>query len=155
MIIANMFINTFKRWMPRLAAFVVAMLLAGSVVFWFLQWPRASQQRPLPVASTRTELAPMNPVAVARLLGQGEAPAETVAVADPSSRYRLTGIIASPVGQGVALLSVDGKPAKPYSVGSSIEDGLMLQSVAQRSAALASDARAAVRMRLELPPIQP
>ncbi|MCX8516670.1 MAG: general secretion pathway protein C [Rhodoferax sp.] len=149
-----MYSNTLNLWMPRLAAFFVAMLLAGSVVFWFLQWPRASKDRPLRVASSSTELAPMNPVDVARLLGQGEASAETVAVADPGSRFRLTGIIASAAGQGVALLSVDGKPAKPYSVGSSIEDGLMLQSVERRSVALASDARAAVRMRLELPATQ-
>ena len=155
MIIANMYSNTFNLWLPRLAAFAIAMLLAGSVVFWFLQWPRASKERPLRVASSSTELAPMNQVAVARLLGQGEAPAETVAVADPGSRFRLTGIIASTAGQGVALLSVDGKPAKPYSVGSSIENGLMLQSVERRSVALASDARAAVRVRLELPSIQP
>lgn len=154
MIIPNMYSNTLNLWMPRLAAFFVAMLLAGSVVFWFLQWPRASKDRPLRVASSSTELAPMNPVDVARLLGQGEASAETVAVADPGSRFRLTGIIASAAGQGVALLSVDGKPAKPYSVGSSIEDGLMLQSVERRSVALASDARAAVRMRLELPATQ-
>ena len=153
MIIANMYSNTFNLWMPRLAAFAIAMLLAGSVAFWFLQWPKASKDRPLRVASSSTELAPMNPVDVARLLGQGEASAETVAVAmaDPGSRFRLTGIIASAAGQGVALLSVDGKPAKPYSVGSSIEDGLMLQSVERRSVALASDARAAVRVRLELP----
>ena len=154
MIIANMYSTTFKLWMPRLAAFIVAMLLAGSVVFWVLQWPRPNQQRPLPIATTSTELAPMNPVDVARLLGQGDAPAETVAVADPGSRYRLTGIIASPSGQGVALLSVDGKPAKPYRVGSTIEDGLMLQSVERHSVALASDAKAAVRVRLELPATQ-
>lgn len=131
------------------------MLLAGSMVFWFLQWPRASKERPLPVATSSTELAPINPIALTRLLGQGEAPVETVAVVDPGSRMRLTGIIASATGQGVALLSLDGKPAKPYRVGSTIEDGLMLQSVEKRSVALASDAKAAVRVRLELPSTQP
>ena len=135
--------------MPRLSAFMVALLLAASLVFWILHWPRSDggQGLPLPVASE--DLAPAPAGAVARLLGT-----EAVAAAaapDAASRFHLTGIIAQPAGQGVALLSIDGQPAKPYRVGSQLEEGWMLQSVEKRRVALATDANAPVRLQLELP----
>ena len=140
--------------MPRLSAFMVALLLAASVVFWVLRWPRADaagQRPPLPVASE--DLPPAPAGAVARLLGT-EAVA-VVAAPDAASRFRLTGIVALPAGQGVALLSIDGKPARPYRVGSQLEEGWMLQSVEKRRVALASDARAPVSFHLDLPAKQP
>lgn len=152
MIIANMQVTAWKPWMPRLAAFAVALLLAASLVFWILRWPsaEAAQSLPPPAASEDLPQAPAG--AVARLLGT-----EAVAAAaapEAASRFRLTGIIARPGGQGVALLSIDGKPAKPYRVGAQLEEGWMLQSVEQRRAALATDADAPVRLQLELPPRQ-
>jgi general secretion pathway protein C len=86
---------------------------------------------------------------MARLLG-AEAVAQAAAP-DAASRFRLTGIIASGSGHGVALLSIDGKPAKPYRVGSQLETGWMLQSVETRRVALATDAKAPVGLQLELP----
>jgi len=93
----------------------------------------------------------LDAAALSRLLGGDIAAVAAPGVTDASSRFRLAGVIASGGGQGVALVSVDGKPAKPYRVGSFLEDGWMLQSVEPRSVALAPDASAPVRMRLELP----
>lgn len=152
MIIANMQVTAWKPWMPRLAAFGVGLLLAASLVFWVLCWPTPAQHSLAPPA-TSEELQAAPTEVVARLLGG--VPTVASAAPDVASRFRLTGIIASSAGgQGVALLSIDGQPAKPYRVGSLLEEGWMLQSVQQRSAALAPNAQAPVRLQLELPPRQ-
>jgi general secretion pathway protein C len=46
---------------------------------------------------------------------------------------------------------VDGKPAKPFRVGTMIEEGLVLQSVAARRAVLAESATGPAVLTLELP----
>jgi general secretion pathway protein C len=148
-------VTTRKLWMPRLAAFVLASLLAACVVFWVLRWPQRDSGAALPLAANTESLPGANNAVVARLLGAGLAPVAAALVPDAASRFRLLGIIASGRGQGVALLSIDGKPPKPYHVGSLIEEGLVLQSVEQRRAALAPDAKAPVSVQLELPPKQP
>lgn len=152
MIIANMQVPLSNSWPPRLAAFALGLLLAGSVVYWVLHWPAQETGRPLPMAAVAPSAPAVDAHALARVLGEQAAPVAAEVPVDASSRFRLTGIIASATGQGVALLSIDGKPPKPFRVGSVLEDGLMLQSVEARRVALASDARAPVRMRLELPP---
>jgi general secretion pathway protein C len=155
MIIANMQVTTRKLWMPRLAAFVLALLLAASVVFWVLRWPVRDTGAALPLPATSESLPSANHEVVARMLGAGLVPVGAVVVPDAASRFRLMGIIGYGQGKGVALLSIDGKPPKPYRVGSPIEDGLVLQSVEKRRAALAPDAKAPVSVQLELPPQQP
>jgi general secretion pathway protein C len=151
MIIANMHAIPLNPWTPRLAAFVVAMLLAGSVVFWVLQWPRANTGSSVPTALARSEPAPSNPVALARLLGADAVVAAPAAMPDAASRLRLTGVIASGQGHGIALIAIDGKPPKPYRVGSVVEEGLVLQSVERRVAVLGAELRGPERVRLELP----
>jgi general secretion pathway protein C len=84
-------------------------------------------------------------------LGAAAAPAGNAVAVDAVNGIRLTGIIASAGGQGVALLSIDGKPPRPYRVGSTLEEGLVLQSVESRRVALSGDAEGPVRMHLELP----
>jgi general secretion pathway protein C len=155
MIIANMQTTTAKPWMPRLAAFVLALLLAVTVVFWIMRWPVRDNGPALPLPEVRDELPAANATLVARLLGQADAQVEATATPDAASRFRLIGIIASGSGRGVALVSIDGKPPKPYRQGSQLEEGWMLQSVEPRRIALATDAKAPVGLRLELPPRQP
>ncbi len=150
MIIANMHAIPLNSWTPRLAAFVVAMLLAGSVVFWVLQWPRPDAGSLVPAAGSRSEPAPVNPAGLARLLG-AEATAAPAAMPDAASRLRLAGVIASSEGRGTALIAIDGKAPKPYRVGSVVEEGLVLQSVERRQAVLGAEMRGPERFRLELP----
>jgi general secretion pathway protein C len=88
-----------------------------------------------------------------RLFSQPAATAADTAVAAPpqASRYRLVGVVApfgagaddlpvthtGPATAGVALLSVDGKPARAYRVGADLDDsGWVLQKVGSRSADL-------------------
>jgi general secretion pathway protein C len=155
MIIANMQLTTFNPWMPRLSAFVIALLLAASVVFWVMRWPVRESGPALPLPAARDELPAASATLVARLLGQGDVTAEATAAPSAASRFQLTGIIASGSGRGVALVSIDGKPPKPYHEGSKLEEGWMLQSVEPRRIALAPDAKAPVGLRLELPIKQP
>jgi general secretion pathway protein C len=54
------------------------------------------------------------------------------------------------VGQGLALIAVDGKPAKPYAVGARLDSDLVLQSVGLRTAAIGS-AQGTRSVLLELP----
>jgi general secretion pathway protein C len=154
MIIANMQVPLPTHWMPRLAALVLGALLAASVVYWVLHWPRSVAGNRLPVAAASDAPTALDLPALARVLGADAGPVANDLAPDASSRFRLTGVIASGSGQGVALLSIDGKPPKPYRVGNVIEEGLMLQSVETRRVALSSNSSAPVRMRLELPPKQ-
>jgi general secretion pathway protein C len=151
MIIANMHATPLNSWTPRLAAFVVAMLLAGSVVYWVLQWPRLNAGSSLPPSIARSEPVPVNPVALARLLGADAIATAPAAMPDAASRFRLTGVIASGEGRGIALIAIDGKAPRPYRVGSVVEEGLVLQSVERRLAVLGAEVRGPERFRLELP----
>jgi general secretion pathway protein C len=65
----------------------------------------------------------------------------------------MLGVVADQHSAGAALIAVDGKPAKPYRVGDVVEDGLVLQSVKGRNAALGPVSGAAV-LTLELPPLK-
>lgn len=150
MIIVNMQVTTPNLWMPRLSALVVGLLFALSAVYWVLRWPAAESGRALSPVTASDEVVAASAAELARLLGAQTAPTAQV-TEDASNRIRLTGVIASPNGQGVALLSIDGKPAKAYRVGSQLEEGLVLQSVEGRRVALAADAKGPVHMRLELP----
>ncbi|WP_342616550.1 type II secretion system protein N [Rhodoferax sp. GW822-FHT02A01] len=144
-------VTTPNLWIPRLSAFALGLLLALSVGYWVLHWPSKELGRELPAPAAANDAVLAKPEEIARLLGAVAAPMGNTATVDAASRIRLTGIIASPGGQGVALLSIDGKPPKPYRVGSTLEEGLVLQSVESRRVALSGDAKGPVRMRLELP----
>ncbi|MDP2818749.1 MAG: hypothetical protein Q8O29_10855 [Polaromonas sp.] len=90
------------------------------------------------------------PMELARLLGAA-APVAAGPGPGPAERFILSGVIASLVGQGAALISVDGKPARPFAVGSELAPGYVLVSVALREAMLAEGLFAPVRAVLSLP----
>ena len=77
------------------------------------------------------------------------------------SRFRLIGVMAprapaeqAEPGSGIALIAVDGKPAKPYPVGARLDSDLVLQSVGLRTASL-GPAQGARSVLLELPALPP
>ena len=99
-----------------------------------------------------------DPQAMARALGGGatSTTALSASVAPPlSTRFKLMGVVAGPAPKGYALIAIDGKPAKPYRVGAQLEEALMLQSVAPRSATLTASREAPAGVMLELPKINP
>lgn len=144
--------NLQSRWAVAGSTFILWGLVAASAVFWGLKMSARSTGLPSVPVATRLP-APADPVAIARLLGATPATA-TVAPAAPSlaSRLALVGVVANRSEQGAALISIDGKPARPYRVGATIEEGVVLQSVASRRAVLAASTTGPALLTLELPP---
>jgi general secretion pathway protein C len=140
-------------WPARGAAFVLWLLAVASAVYWGLRVSAQPAPLSLPPASTRAAL-PADPAAVARLLG-GTAPAPVAGVPQVpalSTRFTLVGVVAGErSGGGAAVISVDGKPARPFRVGSAVDEGLVLQSVQGRRAVLAPQMTGPAALTLELP----
>lgn len=143
--------NSQSRWGSRAVTFVMAALAAASGVYWLLQWPGAA------VSPAATVLAPTpvpnDPAALAGLLGGASAAMPAAAVANAASRFVLAGVVAGASHGGAALIAIDGKAAKPYAVGSRVDDGLVLQSVASRRAVLAVSPDGPAAMTLEMKPL--
>ena len=133
------------RLLPWLS-FAVWAGVAFSAVSWGLRWTQA------PGAMTATEAPPLQVAvstdAVARSLGVMTPTNKTPSTA---SRLQLVGVMADANGQGVALIAVDGKVAKPYRVGKPVLDGLVLQSVQPRRALLGPEVSGASTQVLDLP----
>ena len=131
-------------WAPRILTLLAWALAAWSITYWVLQFQGAAPTAAAPAPPPALALA-AEPADVAKVFGpaiETKAP-EPVAVAvvvDPSTRFSLSGVVASRAQRGVALLSVEGKPARPYRVGASIENAYTLKSVTARSAVLVEKA---------------
>jgi len=141
-------------WWLRIATFLAATLAAASAAYWVLKWMAtgpASQISPVVFASP----APVDPRAVARLLGGGQSSAQAVPALGADGRFKLTGVVADRSQGGYALISIDGKATLPYRVGTPVLDALVLHSVGPRTAALAASVTAPVTLTLELPKLAP
>lgn len=140
-----------NNWWLRIATFMLAALAAASAAFWVLKWMASGVVSPSG-AVVVASLAPIDPQAVARLLGGGQAAITAVAPVNAApGRFKLTGVVADGARGGYALIAVDGQAARPYRVGAPVSDALVLRSVAPRSAALAASVEAPVSLTLELP----
>ncbi len=140
-----------SNWTVRGVTFALWAAAAASAAYWGLKAGGAGAVVTGPAAAMRAPLQ-ADPAAVARLLGQA-APTGAVAAAAPplASRFQLMGVVADNAQRGAALIAVDGRPAKPYRVGASVDDGLVLQSVRGRQAVLAASAQGPAVVTLELP----
>ena len=143
-------------WTVRAATFALGALAAGSAVYWGLKLGTGGGRVDVPPPAARP-VAAVDPVALARLLGaQPEAVAAPIAAPSLASRFKLVGVAAEvSSGGGAAVISVDGKPARPYRVGSVIEEGVVLQSVRARQAVLGAPGNSQALLTLELPPPPP
>ena len=110
----------------RLATFVLVLALAASITGWILEFSgRRVPSEPVRPISTgnpaaRTQAADIAPIA--GLFGaQG---------GDEAGDIRLVGVIAQgKSGQGIALLSIDSKPAVALRAGEDIRPGITLAEV--------------------------
>jgi general secretion pathway protein C len=143
----------------RLSAFVIWSLVAATAVFWVLRLAA----RPTPVPPYAVAVG--NAVAVrgdlSRLFGATQRTALARAAPEAPSRFKLVGVMAprgserqAEPGQGLALIAVDGKPAKAYAVGARLDSDLVLQSVSLRTASI-GPAQGARSVLLELPALAP
>jgi general secretion pathway protein C len=138
-------------WWLRITTFALAALAAASATYWALKWtspPRTDGVAALP------SFTASNPQLVAQLLGGGQTStqaASPTAASEAARRLQLTGVVADQAIGGYALISVDGNPAQPFRVGAQVNESLVLQSVAPRSAALATGPDAPALVTLDLP----
>jgi general secretion pathway protein C len=140
-----------KKWPPRLVTALVWALAAGTAVYWGL---RISSRTAVAVADAAPAVlagdAAARQASIARFLG-----AQPAALAGPgpgpADRFALIGVVASVGGEGAALVSVDGKPARPFAVGMQMAPGYVLQSLGPREARLSTDLQAPVNLVLSLP----
>ena len=91
--------------------------------------------------------------AVARALGSvPQARPEAAAPVALASRFRLLGVVSRPGQLGAALIALDEQAPRPYTVGSVLEGGLVLQSVERRSVKLGPERTGSATVELTLPP---
>ena len=126
--------------LARWWSFAVWALVAGSALFWglrlFVKAPQA------PVQTSLAELGASARGDLKRVFGPDPVVVAQATEPEPAAnaRFQLIGVV-SPRGsgadnQGLALIAVDGKPAKAYRVGSVVDGQTVLQSVRARGAAL-------------------
>ena len=104
---------------------------------------------PTTTASTNLPSPPTDPAALARLLGA--AAPQAAAPTNVSSRFVLKGVVSGALGQEAALIVIDDKPAKAFRVGSTVEQGLVLQSASKNKVTLASTQGGPAVLTLEMP----
>jgi len=138
-----------SKWVLQTTTLVVWALAAGSTAYWGLRLSTGrGEVANLPAA---TAPAAVDSLTVARVLGaraQVAMPQASIA-----SRFVLQGVVAVAPGGGAALIAVDGKPARPFRVGSAVEEGLILQSATARQATLAGTQEGPALVTLDMPPL--
>ena len=134
-------------------------LALASGVYWGLKV--FVKPQPAPAHAQAVAAAPMLQGDLSRLLGADPPPPPpeaTPAEPPPDARFQLIGVVSPPSRQaareGVALIAVDGKPAKAYRVGAVIEGTHVLQTVAARGVTIGPRNGPAV-VALNLPPPAP
>lgn len=138
------------RWHAPLATTGLWALAAGAAVFWVLRLASpadavaAAATMPRPSVSADSD-------AVARLLGVLPASRTAPVAPEAASRFALSGVVADPSKQGAALISIDGKPPRPFRVGSPVGDNYVLQSVGLRSATIGMQLDGPAAFTLQLP----
>ncbi|MGN6529711.1 MAG: hypothetical protein ACTHL8_25230 [Burkholderiaceae bacterium] len=121
----------------RWTGFLVWALVAASTAFWGLKIFAAT--RPLPASVQTPGDATPRSGPMEHVFGAVVVPTAAAPVAPPeSTRYQLVGVIAPRPGadarEGVAIVSIDQQPARPWHVGATLDGNTTLLSVAKRSA---------------------
>jgi general secretion pathway protein C len=147
----------------RITAWMVWTLLAVCTVAWGLKL----FVRPEPVPAharmvTMEQTLKGDPLRLfASVSSAASSPAASASAGGSATvgRFRLVGMAAAPSSptsdrQGVALLSIDGKPARAFEVGDWVDGDWVLQSVSARQVRLGPVGQAAVTV-LDLPALPP
>jgi len=133
----------------RLTSLLVWAVVAYSAVVFALQWGGGVPVDAVVAGSEQKQVLPeVDALAVSKALGA--APVQS-ASASLASRFVLVGVMDGGPTQGVALISVDGKPAKPYRLGQTVSDGFVVVGTGPKKAELGPQLGAASSLVLELP----
>ena len=133
----------------RFTSLLVWAVVAYSAVVFALQWGGGVPVDAVVAGSEQKQVLPeVDALAVSKALGA--APVQS-ASASLASRFVLVGVMDGGPAQGVALISVDGKPAKPYRLGQTVSDGFVVLATGPKKAELGPQLGAASSLVLELP----
>jgi general secretion pathway protein C len=139
------------RWL----AFVIWAAVAAMAAGWALRLLVPARSAPAYTTMVDTTVSARGDLT--RLFGV-EAPPPAVEAPPPDTRFKLVGVAAPRApgrpGEGLALIAVDGKPARAFRVGATVEGETVLQEVRARGATLGPRGGAA-RVSLEIPPLPP
>ena len=126
--------------LARWVTFFVWAAVAASAGFWALKLMVKAPQAPPQVQVAEANVAARGDLT--RLLGADASAAMAAATPEPAAdaRFNLLGVLSPRASQaareGVALIAVDGKPARAYRVGTVVDGQNVLQSVHARGAEL-------------------
>ncbi len=123
--------------------------VAYSLVGWFLRDKPVGSEASASVESVQPVSEALDSQAVARALGAQAQAAQ--AAPTLASRFQLVGVLNGDASSGVALISVDGKPAKPFRIGRSVTEGLVVQSTQAKRVQLGTTVDGPSTLSLELP----
>ena len=133
----------------RLTSLLVWAVVAYSAVVFGLQWGGGAPVDAGVAGSKQKQVSPeVDSLSVSKALGV--APVQS-ASANLASRFVLVGVMDGGPSQGVALISVDGKPAKPYRLGQTVTDGFVVLATGPKKAELGPQLGATATLFLELP----
>ncbi|WP_390346488.1 hypothetical protein ACFJIS_03835 [Variovorax boronicumulans] len=138
------------RWHAPLATTGLWALAAGAAVFWALRLASPADAVAAAATMPRAPVA-ADAEAVARLLGVVTVTSNASVAPEAASRFALSGVVADPSNQGAALISIDGKPPRPFRVGSKVGESYVLQSVGVRAATLGAQRDGPAAFTLQLP----
>ena len=143
------FLQPFAPTFLRLTSLLVWVVVAYSAVVFGLQWGDVVPVDALVVGSEQKQVSPdVDSLSVSKALGV--APVQS-ASANLASRFVLVGVMDGGPSQGVALISVDGKPAKPYRLGQTVSDGLVVVGTGPKKAELGPQLGSSPALVLDLP----
>ena len=143
------FLQPFAPTFLRLTSLLVWAVVAYSAVVFALQWEGGVPVDTLVVGSEQKQvLSDVDALSVSKALGA--APMQSTG-ASLASRFVLVGVMDGGPSQGVALISVDGKPAKPYRLGQTVTDGFVVLATGPKKAELGPQLGATATLFLELP----
>ena len=121
-----------SRWL----AFVVWAVAACTAAAWLLNLLSAGRPVPAHAVAVDTTASPRGDLT--RLLGAAPPVVETpVSAVRADARFTLVGLVAAPspaaVGKSVAVIAVDGRPARAYRVGAAVDDQTVVLAVRARA----------------------
>ena len=132
--------------LSRLSAFVIWASVAAAAAFWALRL--SDRPMPLPKQTVMVATADAYQGDLRRLFG-GDTPVSAPGAPEAvptDARFHLIGVVAprsaKASDEGLAVIAFDGRPAKAYRVGATVDGDLVLQSVHARGAALGPSGQA-------------
>ena len=136
-------------WTLRLFTLLIWLLVGLCAAYWAFKFATTK-----PVEATAALAAPslvVDTKVVGKLLGATDIVAVKAVNKAASTKFVLFGLAKSAGNQGFALIALDGKPAKPYRVGSLVADDLLLKSISKTGVILATSLKSTDGVTLELP----